>query len=158
MPSSSSLLNARDLTRPNKEYGFNINVLCQTNNLEADSKADGAISSSHLILKHPLEEPQVTYVDERDRLTILKDFDEKVIWTSDVIPLVASYHKGKCQHSVWQIQATNYQEVVNGNMMLPVSCDISSHKCAFRKIWLGNCSQSAASKLLSFCFFTLEYQ
>jgi anaphase-promoting complex subunit 1 len=59
VPSSSSLLNARDLTHPNKEYGFNINVLCQTNNLEADSKADGAISSSHLILKHPLEEPQV---------------------------------------------------------------------------------------------------
>jgi hypothetical protein len=42
----------------------------------------------------------VTYVDERDRLTILKDFDEKVIWTSDVIPLMASYHKGSVSHSL----------------------------------------------------------
>lgn len=57
--SSSSLLNARDLTRTNKEYGLAYNVPCQANTLGADSKANGAIISSHLILKNPLEEPQV---------------------------------------------------------------------------------------------------
>ncbi|XP_062231175.1 anaphase-promoting complex subunit 1 isoform X2 [Phragmites australis] len=145
--SSSSLLNARDLTRPNKEYGLNYNSSCQANTLETDSKADGAIISSHLILKHPLGEPQATYFEERERLTMMKDFDEKTIWTSDTIPLMASYHKGKFQHSVWQIDDASYQEAMNENIMLPVSCDISSHKCAFRKIWQGKCSQSAASKV-----------
>ncbi|KAJ1262414.1 hypothetical protein BS78_09G105800 [Paspalum vaginatum] len=145
--SSSSLLNARDLTRPNKEYGLAYNVSCQANNVETDSKANGAIISSHLILKHPLEEPQATYVEEKDKLTMMKDFDEKAIWTSDVIPLMASYHKGKFQHSVWQIDGVSCQEAMNGNTMVPVSCDISSHKCAFRKIWQGKCSISAASKV-----------
>ena len=29
---------------------------------------------------------------------MMKDFDEKTIWTSDVIPLMASYHKGFVSH------------------------------------------------------------
>ncbi|XP_039838827.1 anaphase-promoting complex subunit 1-like isoform X7 [Panicum virgatum] len=145
--SSSSLLNARDLNRPNKEYGLTYNVSCQANTMETDSKANGAIISSHLILKHPLEEPQATYFEEKEKLTMMKDFDEKTIWTSDTIPLMASYHKGKFQHSVWQIDGANYQEAMNENTMLPVSCDISSHKCTFRKIWQGKCPQSAASKV-----------
>ena len=63
--SSSSLLNARDLNRPNKEYGLSYNVSCQANTMETDSKANGAIISSHLVLKHPLEEPQV-YIVQRN--------------------------------------------------------------------------------------------
>uniref|UniRef100_A0A804Q002 Anaphase-promoting complex subunit 1 n=1 Tax=Zea mays TaxID=4577 RepID=A0A804Q002_MAIZE len=143
--SSSSLLNARDLNRPSKEYGLTYNIPFQANILETDNKANGAIISSHLILKHPFEEPQATYVEEKDKLTMMRDFDEKTIWTSDVIPLIASYHKGKFQHSVWQIDGASYQEAMNENTMLPV--DISSHKCAFRKIWQGKCSHSAASKV-----------
>jgi anaphase-promoting complex subunit 1 len=27
---------------------------------------------------------------------MMKDFDEKTIWTSDTVPLMASYHKGFC--------------------------------------------------------------
>lgn len=53
--SSTSLLKSRDLIRPNKEFGLNYNVSSQVNTLETVSKADGAIFSSHLILKHPLE-------------------------------------------------------------------------------------------------------
>nr|CAB3465535.1 unnamed protein product [Digitaria exilis] len=145
--SSSSLLDARDLNRPNKDYGLTYSVSCQANTMETDSKANGCLISSHLILKHPLEEPQATYFEENDKLTMMKDFDEKIIWTSDAIPLMASYHKGKSQHSVWQIDGASYQEATNDNMMLPVSCDISSHKCAFRKIWQGKFSQSTASKV-----------
>ncbi|KAL6865049.1 hypothetical protein ACP4OV_016200 [Aristida adscensionis] len=144
--SSSSLLNARDLSRPNKEFGINYNASSQLNPLETDNKADRANVSSHLILKHPLEEPQVTYLEERDSLTMMTDYDEKTIWTSDMIPLMASYHKGKFQHSVWQIDAASYQEETNEDTMLPVSCDIS-HKYAFRKIWQAKCSQAAASKV-----------
>lgn len=107
---------------------------------------------------------------------MMKDFDEKTIWTSDIVPLMASYHKGtifsifwslhfplfcglkwklifhvagKFQHSVWQIDGTTYQEEINDNAVPPIPCDISMHKFAFRKIWQGKCSQSAASKVCS---------
>uniref|UniRef100_A0A0D9ZXX1 Anaphase-promoting complex subunit 1 n=1 Tax=Oryza glumipatula TaxID=40148 RepID=A0A0D9ZXX1_9ORYZ len=80
-------------------------------------------------------------------LDMMKDFDEKTIWTSDIVPLMASYHKGKFQHSVWQIDGTTYQEEINDNAVPPIPCDISMHKFAFRKIWQGKCSQSAASKV-----------
>ncbi|KAG8067808.1 hypothetical protein GUJ93_ZPchr0005g14946 [Zizania palustris] len=145
--SSSSLLKTRDLIRPNKEFGLNYNVSSQGNTLETVSKADGAIISSHLILKHPLEEPQATYLEERGKLDMLKDFDEKTIWTSDIIPLMASYHRGKLEHSVWQIDSTTYQEAMDENAVPPIPCDISLQKFAFRKIWQGKCSQSAASKV-----------
>uniref|UniRef100_A0A0D3G6H1 Anaphase-promoting complex subunit 1 n=1 Tax=Oryza barthii TaxID=65489 RepID=A0A0D3G6H1_9ORYZ len=88
-----------------------------------------------------------TYFEERGRLDMMKDFDEKTIWTSDIVPLMASYHKGKFQHSVWQIDGTTYQEEINDNAVPPIPCDISMHKFAFRKIWQGKCSQSAASKV-----------
>ncbi|XP_020168508.1 anaphase-promoting complex subunit 1 [Aegilops tauschii subsp. strangulata] len=145
--SSSSLLNARDLTRPNKEFGLNYNVACQAQTPESANKSDGTIISSHLILKHPLEVPQATYFEERSRLSMMKDFDEKTIWTSDRIPLMASYHKGKFQHSVWQVDGATYQEAMDDNAMLSIPRDISQHKFAFRKIWQGKCSQSAANKV-----------
>jgi anaphase-promoting complex subunit 1 len=34
------------------------------------------------------------HVEERGKLTIMKDFDERTIWTSNRIPLMASYNKG----------------------------------------------------------------
>ncbi|XP_047093985.1 anaphase-promoting complex subunit 1 isoform X1 [Lolium rigidum] len=145
--SSIPLLNARDLNRPNKEFGLNYNVSFQSHTPEAVNKSDGAIISSHLIWKHPLEEPQATYFEERSRLSMMKDFDEKTIWTSDILPLMASYHKGKFQHSVWQVDGATYQEAMDDNAMLSVPCDRSLHKFAFRKIWQGKCSQSAASKV-----------
>uniref|UniRef100_N1QY93 Anaphase-promoting complex subunit 1 n=1 Tax=Aegilops tauschii TaxID=37682 RepID=N1QY93_AEGTA len=129
--SSSSLLNARDLTRPNKEFGLNYNVACQAQTPESANKSDGTIISSHLILKHPLEVPQATYFEERSRLSMMKDFDEKTIWTSDRIPLMASYHKGKFQHSVWQVDGATYQEAMDDNAMLSIPRDISQHKFAF---------------------------
>uniref|UniRef100_A0A0D9WFG5 Anaphase-promoting complex subunit 1 n=1 Tax=Leersia perrieri TaxID=77586 RepID=A0A0D9WFG5_9ORYZ len=144
---STSLLKTRDLIRPNKEFGLNYNISSQVNTLETVSKADGSIISSHLILKNPLEEPQVTYFEEKGRFDTMKDFDEKTIWTSDNIPLMASYHKGKLQHSVWQIDGTTYQEAMDDNVVPSIQCDISTHKFAFRKIWQGKCSQSAASKV-----------
>jgi len=37
---------------------------------------------------------QPTYVEERGKLTIMKDYDERTIWTSDRLPLMTSYNKG----------------------------------------------------------------
>ncbi|RVX03114.1 Anaphase-promoting complex subunit 1 [Vitis vinifera] len=106
--SSSPLLGGRDITRPKREIGHsprqNFSLL---NTFDYIIKGDGASFSSHLILKDPLEEPHSTYIEERGKLNIMKEFDERTIWTSDLIPLMASYNKGKMQHSVWVAEVIN---------------------------------------------------
>lgn len=37
---------------------------------------------------------QSTYVEERGKLNIFREFDERMIWTSESVPLMASYNKG----------------------------------------------------------------
>lgn len=37
---------------------------------------------------------QLAYIEERGKLNIMKEFDETTIWTSDRIPLMASYNTG----------------------------------------------------------------
>lgn len=50
---SSPPLHGRDISRPNKEHGFS--------HFKPPVKDDPAMVSSLLVLKHPLEEPQVIY-------------------------------------------------------------------------------------------------
>ncbi|WOL06876.1 anaphase-promoting complex subunit 1 isoform X1 [Canna indica] len=126
---SSSALNARDLSRATKDTGWN-----------------EAIMSSHLILKHPLEEPQATYIEERGKFISMKDFDERTIWTSDVVPLMASYNKSKMQHSVWLVEIVSRSEAET-TMVDAVSTELSIPQYSFRRIWQGKCSQSAANKV-----------
>lgn len=38
------------------------------------------------------------YIEERGKLNIMRDFDERTIWTSDQIPLMASYNKGSFEY------------------------------------------------------------
>lgn len=37
---------------------------------------------------------QLAYIEERGKLNKMKEFDETTIWTSDQIPLMASYNSG----------------------------------------------------------------
>lgn len=60
--SSSSLLNTRDLSRPNKELLSSQIASNLFSPFDHPIKGDAADGSSHLILKHPLEEPQVSIV------------------------------------------------------------------------------------------------
>ncbi|XP_038980234.1 anaphase-promoting complex subunit 1 isoform X2 [Phoenix dactylifera] len=164
--SSSSLLNARDLSRPCKEYGLSHHSTRQIYSFEPVIKESGAMLSSHLILKHPMEEPQAAYLEERGKLSIMKDFEEKTIWTSDVIPLMASYHKGKLQHSVWFVDiATNPGTVNASSSMNAVPSELFTQEYSLQRIWQGKCSQSAASKVFLatdidgvhiICFLLLE--
>lgn len=57
--SSSSLLNARDISRPNKDTVNSQYTSNQFNSSDQSVKEDDATISSHLIVKHPSEEPQV---------------------------------------------------------------------------------------------------
>lgn len=37
---------------------------------------------------------QLAYIEERGKSNIMKEFDENTIWTSDRVPLMASYNIG----------------------------------------------------------------
>ncbi|KAJ0855851.1 putative anaphase-promoting complex subunit 1 [Helianthus annuus] len=142
--SSSPLLH--DIPRSKKDMGYNSPQ--QSFNLRRSwdhmIKADGASLSSHLILNDPLEEPQPIHIEERGKLNIMKEFDEKTIWTSDLIPLMASYHKGKLQHSLWTAEVIN-SNLKSGDSFLPDA--ILSKKFFFRRIWQGKGAQAAASEV-----------
>ncbi|CAA6654742.1 unnamed protein product [Spirodela intermedia] len=147
--SSSSLLNTRDLSRPNKEFLSSQIASNLFGPYDHAIKGDGVDGASHLILKHPLEEPQVTYVEERGKLAIMKDFDERIIWTSDIIPLMSSYHKGKMKHSIWLLEVAHPEsEIVTASRTVEEVLDAPSSKLfSFRRIWQGTCSQCAASEV-----------
>ena len=49
---------------------------------------------SSLVSTHYISQP--IYIDEKGKLKIIQDFDERTIWTSDRIPLIASYNRGSC--------------------------------------------------------------
>ncbi|KAK9124538.1 hypothetical protein Sjap_014140 [Stephania japonica] len=155
---SNLLLNERDLFRSKRELGYSsphgliaygpqhiANLFTSSHH---SVKGDGAMLSSHLILKDPLEEPQATFVEERGQLCTMKDFDERTIWTSDSVPLMASYNEGKMQHSLWLIEnANSNSEVANGSPLEVLPAGILSKQFSFRRIWQGKVAQSAARKV-----------
>ncbi|KAJ9175912.1 hypothetical protein P3X46_014412 [Hevea brasiliensis] len=147
--STSPLLGARDISRPRREIRHspqqNATFLGAFDRV---IKADTVTLSSHLILKDLLEEPQSTYIEERGKLSIMKDFDERTIWTSDRIPLMASYNKGKMQHSVWVAEVINSNlEVASGGLIDAVPAGLLAKQFSFRRIWQGKGAQTAACKI-----------
>ncbi|KAJ4908777.1 Anaphase-promoting complex subunit 1 [Raphanus sativus] len=121
--------------------------------------------SSHLILRDPLEEPEPIYLEERGKLNIMKDYDERTIWTSDRLPLMTSYNKGKMQHSVWAA------EYIESNREASASCSsgvvpdtVFPKRVSFRRIWQAKGAKKAASKVFLatddavpvICFLILE--
>ncbi|XP_020578138.1 anaphase-promoting complex subunit 1 isoform X2 [Phalaenopsis equestris] len=145
---SSSIVYARDTGRAPKDYRSRRYTANQHNYLEPIVKEVGASLSSHLILKHPMGELQATYIEERGKLTVMKDYEERTIWTSDVIPLMTSYNKDRLQHSVWLVEAAdNCNNVDAGTLTEQSPSDFCPQKFSLRRIWQGKCSQFAASKV-----------
>lgn len=148
-PSACPLLGASDIPRRRREIGHspqqNFGSLSA---FDYGSKGDSSSVCSHLILKDLLEEPQWTYIEERGKLNIMKEFDERTIWTSDQIPLMASYNKGKMQHSVWVAEVVNPNlEVANASLADAVPADIQPKQTSFRRIWQGKGAVTAACKV-----------
>lgn len=112
-------------------------------------KGNLASSCSHLILNNPLEDPQPTYIEERGTFKVMKDFDEITIWTSDCIPLMASYNKERMQHSLWLVEPVNTARGLDSNCDAsdanPV--DILPKQYSFRPVWQAKGSPVAASKV-----------
>uniref|UniRef100_A0A2P2JSX6 Anaphase-promoting complex subunit 1 n=4 Tax=Rhizophora mucronata TaxID=61149 RepID=A0A2P2JSX6_RHIMU len=145
--SSSPLLSALDASRPRRAMSP-----CHCFNFSGTPdrviKGDTVAMSSHLVLKDPLEEPQSVYIEERGKLSTMKYFDERTIWTSDQIPLIASYNKGKMQHSVWVAEVINSNlEVAKSHLTNVVPASLSAKQFSFRRIWQGKGARRAALKV-----------
>ncbi|GFP97654.1 anaphase-promoting complex subunit 1 [Phtheirospermum japonicum] len=104
LSSSNPFLSSRDVYRQKRDVGhspqlnYTLPRLC-----DFSTRSDGTSMSSHMILKDPLEEPQITYCEERGKLNVMWEFDERTIWTSDSVPLMASYNKAKhFFRRIWQ--------------------------------------------------------
>uniref|UniRef100_A0A803M3V4 Anaphase-promoting complex subunit 1 n=1 Tax=Chenopodium quinoa TaxID=63459 RepID=A0A803M3V4_CHEQI len=142
---SAPLLNSRDtlLKRelrqsPQQIFGFS----------SSDDQGNSASVSSHLILNDPLEEPQPVYVDERGGLKIMKDFDERTIWTSDRVPLIASYNREKTQHSLWVAESVSTcvgEHVISSSH--EAHTEVFPCQFSFRRIWQAKGYQAAATKV-----------
>eukprot|EP01018_Ginkgo_biloba_P012111 Gb_37425 [translate_table: standard] len=104
---------------------------------------------SHYILKHPLEEPQALLVEERGKTYAMKDPEEQILWTSDIVPYIVTYHRGKMQHSIWQIKAIN-SKVEAGSVISTQSTvyigEQSKALCLLR-MWQDKCAQSIANQV-----------
>ncbi|KAF7837561.1 anaphase-promoting complex subunit 1 isoform X1 [Senna tora] len=111
--SLSPLLSTRESWRPRREFGHSPqHCFSPFSALNHIQKGEATSISSHLIFMDTLDE-QPTFIEERGKLNIMKEYDEKTIWTSDLVPLMASYNKGKMQHSLWvaEIISSNLDEV-----------------------------------------------
>ncbi|XVE52472.1 hypothetical protein DITRI_Ditri02bG0124500 [Diplodiscus trichospermus] len=164
---SSPSLGSCDIIRNRRESRHspqhNISFLTAYDHL---IKGESISMSSHLILKDLLEEPQSSYIEERGKLNIMRDFDERTIWTSDVVPLLASYNKVKMQHSVWVAEVINSSlEVENASLFATVPVSVLPKRFCFRRIWQGKGAHSATSKVFLatdddaaplICFLLLE--
>nr|XP_029143708.1 anaphase-promoting complex subunit 1 isoform X4 [Arachis hypogaea] len=130
--STSPLIGARDMfTAPNHMQKGEGNAVC-----------------SHLILMDPLDEQEPIFIEDRGKSNVMKEYDEKTIWTSDRVPLMASYNKGKMQHSLW------VAEMINSNFDEATACSsnvnpmgVLSKHVSFRRIWHGKGAQMAACKV-----------
>ncbi|KAG5109684.1 hypothetical protein JHK82_038907 [Glycine max] len=132
--STSPLLNIRDM------------LLSASNHIQ---KGEGTSVSSHLILMDPLDELRPTFIEERGKLNMMKEYDEKTIWTSHQVPLMASYNKGKMQHSLWvaEIVSSNIDEDPATDLLHIDPMSVLPKHLSFRKIWQGKGAQTAACKV-----------
>ncbi|TKY56881.1 Anaphase-promoting complex subunit 1 [Spatholobus suberectus] len=132
--STSPLLNTRDI------------LLSASNHIQ---KGEGTLVSSHLILMDPLDEHQPTFIEERGKLNMMKEYDEKTIWTSDQVPLMASYNKGKMQHSLWvaEFVNSNIDEEATTSLLHVHRMSVLPKHLSFRRIWQGKGAQTAACKV-----------
>ncbi|KAL9226701.1 hypothetical protein vseg_002481 [Gypsophila vaccaria] len=145
--SSSSFLSARDISLSRREIHHSPQQGLGFPSMNYIGKGNISSVSSHLILNDPLEEPQPTFIDERGEV-MMKDFDERTIWSSDQVPLIATYSRDKMQHSLWLVECvTSFsgQEAYSSSHFY--GTDVSPKQFSFQRIWQAKGSQTAATKV-----------
>ncbi|KAL9250913.1 Anaphase-promoting complex subunit 1-like protein [Drosera capensis] len=163
---SSSLLSSQNTFSSKKELRHSP---MQNHGLwNYDSIVKGTLSStsSHLVLNGLVEEPQNVFVEERGSLNVMHDFDERTIWTSDYVPLMASFNREKMQHSVWSVvrTSTTQREKIS-SLSEELSPEAYAKQFSLRRIWVAKVSRKAAAKVFLatnddavpvICFFLQE--
>ncbi|KAG9140780.1 hypothetical protein Leryth_006968 [Lithospermum erythrorhizon] len=141
--------NSRDASRSKRDIGYSPqHNYSAIHGYDYINKGKGASPSSHLILKDPLQEPEPIFTEERGRLNTMKEFDERTIWTSDHVPLMASFNKVKIQHSVWVAEVvSSSHEIFTEKLDDVVPAGVLPKQYLFRRIWQGKVSQTASSKV-----------
>ncbi|KAK4273718.1 hypothetical protein QN277_017057 [Acacia crassicarpa] len=147
--SSSPLLSSRDSWRPRRELGHSpqhcFSPFSAPNHIQ---KGEAATISSHLILMDLLDEQQPTFIEERGKLNLMREYEEKTIWTSDLVPLMASYNKGKMQHSLWVVEIIGSNHVEGATALLNVDpLGVLLKRMSFRRIWQGKGAHVASCKV-----------
>ncbi|KAM7271463.1 hypothetical protein ACFE04_030677 [Oxalis oulophora] len=147
--SASPFVGLHELSRHRREIGQSPqNNFSPLNAYDWIIKGEAASMSSHLILTDPLQEPHPTFTEERGKFNMMKDFNERTIWTSDHVPLMASYNKGKTQHSLWVAEIINSNlEEASGSLSDVAPAAVLLKQFSFRRIWQGNGAHSAACKV-----------
>ncbi|KAJ0233773.1 Anaphase-promoting complex subunit 1 [Hirschfeldia incana] len=160
--SASPALGSREMLRQRKEAG-NISPQNFHSTVAHGLTSKRDLSASHLIQRDPLEEPGPIYLEERGKLNIMKDYDERTIWSSDLFPLLTSYNKGKMQHSVWAVEFIESSlEASASSTVVPDT--VIPKRVSFRRIWQAKGAKKAASKVFLatddavpvICFLILE--
>ncbi|GMH15411.1 hypothetical protein Nepgr_017252 [Nepenthes gracilis] len=145
--SSRPLLIARDIPRSKRELRHSPMQNFGFGNTDNIIKGNLTSMSSHLILNDPLDEPQPAYTEERGNLKVLRDFDERTIWTSERVPLMASFSREKMQHSLWLIAGPSTGVEVNSNSSYEIPTQELTRQFSFQRIWQAKGSLTAASKV-----------
>lgn len=146
---SSPSLVTRSFFRSKREVGYspryNFSVANTPDNV---ATGYGALVSSHLLLRDPLEGLQLTFIEERGKLNVIKEYDDKTIWTSDCIPLMATYNRGKMQHCLWLAQSISPNlEIATSKSSDVAPPGVLLKEFSFRRIWQGKGAQAASSKV-----------
>ncbi|KAK4359004.1 hypothetical protein RND71_021233 [Anisodus tanguticus] len=126
--SLSPFLSTRDTIRSKRDVSPQQNYTA-VHGLDFTIKGDVSSMSSHLILKDPLEEPQV---DKRD---------------NRVHSLSLNYFAAKLQHSLWVVETINSNTEMGNSRFPDVPLGVLTKQFSFRRIWQGKGSQTAASKV-----------
>ncbi|GAB2272646.1 hypothetical protein Dimus_007470 [Dionaea muscipula] len=144
---SSPLLSSRDIPCPKRDLRRGQSH-CGFRNADNIIRGTFTSISSHLILNGLMEEPQNIYIKESGSLKVMKDFDERTIWTSDCVPLVASFNRDKMQHSLWLVlSAGTTQQEMDSNSSDGLASEAFTKQFSFYRIWVATVSHKAASKV-----------
>ncbi|GAB4827614.1 hypothetical protein Ancab_034497 [Ancistrocladus abbreviatus] len=145
--SSGQFLCARDIPHPKRELRHSPLQNFALRNSDNILKGNFASTSSHLILNDPREEPQLTFTEERGVIKIMGDFDERTIWTSERMPVMASFSREKMQHSLWLVLRPASGELANSKFSEEIPAEVLTRRFLFRRIWQVKGSQTAATKV-----------
>ncbi|KAL3687507.1 hypothetical protein R1sor_013816 [Riccia sorocarpa] len=101
-------------------------------------------------LLHPLEEPEAVQVSENGKISPLVDREEHIIWSNSRVPYLVSFHRGRKQHSIWEIRAgppTKEHASVPGEELKEIRTWEESGTFALQRVWMDKPGQTQADQV-----------